>query len=117
MILIITGEPKSRRGHIPYRNSTLTNILRDSLGGNSHVIFIAAISPSTADYDETLSTLKFAERAKRVKLRVEANVTTGLQSTNFSPDMVPLLQAEVHKLRLMLSEQQERQERQRSAPR
>ena len=100
------GESKSRRGHIPYRNSVLTNILRDSLGGNSHVVFIAAISPSTSDYDETISTLKFAERAKRVKLKVEANVTTGLQSSNFSPDMVPLLQAEVNKLRQLLAQQQ-----------
>jgi hypothetical protein len=103
------GEPKARRGHIPYRNSTLTNLLRDSLGGNSHVLFVAAVSPSTADYDETLSTLKFAERAKRVKLRVEANVTTGLEGANFSPDMVPLLQAEVNKLRQMLKVQQEQQ--------
>ena len=104
------GEPKSRRGHIPYRNSTLTTILRDSLGGNSHVLFIAAVSPCTADYDETISTLKFAERARKVKLRVEANVTEGIQSGNFTADMVPLLQAEVSKLREMLKAQQEQQE-------
>lgn len=52
-------------GHIPYRNSTLTMVLRDSLGGNSHAVMITAVSPSSNDYEETISSLKYAERAKR----------------------------------------------------
>ena len=51
--------------HIPYRNSTLTLILKDSLGGNSHTVMLTNVSPSSFDYEETLSTLKYADRAKR----------------------------------------------------
>lgn len=61
------GDLKGKKGHVPFRNSTLTTILKDSLGGNSHVVLLTAISPSSADYEETLSTLKFADRAKRYK--------------------------------------------------
>jgi hypothetical protein len=60
------GETKGgKRGHIPYRNSTLTLVLKESLGGNSHAVMIAGVSPSTMDYEETISTLKYADRAKR----------------------------------------------------
>lgn len=45
---------------VPYRNSELTNLLSESLGGNSKTIMIAAISPAACNYDETLSTLRFA---------------------------------------------------------
>ncbi len=59
------GDLKGRRGHVPYRNSTLTTVLKDSLGGNSHVVMVSAVSPAAADYEETLSTLKYSDRAKR----------------------------------------------------
>ena len=52
-------------GFIPYRNSTLTMILKESLGGNSHAIMVCAVSPSSSDYEETLSTLKYADRVSR----------------------------------------------------
>jgi hypothetical protein len=64
----------SRKGYrtsfIPYRNSTLTMVLRESLGGNAHTIMLSAISPSGHDYEETLSTLKYADRAKRYKFMI-----------------------------------------------
>ena len=102
------GDSRTQKTHIPYRNSTLTMILKDSLGGNSHVFMLATISPSSSDYEETISTLKFAERAKRVRLRVEANVTSGLLASDQSAvELVPLLQAEVAKLRQLLQRQQE----------
>ena len=102
------GDSRTQKTHIPYRNSTLTMILKDSLGGNSHVFMLATISPSSSDYEETVSTLKFAERAKRVRLRVEANVTSGLLASDQSAvELVPLLQAEVAKLRQLLQKQQE----------
>jgi hypothetical protein len=50
--------------HVPYRDSKLTFILRDSLGGNSKTVIIANISPSALNMSETLSTLEFAKRAK-----------------------------------------------------
>jgi len=101
------GDSRAKPTHIPYRNSSLTMVLKDSLGGNSHVFMLATISPSSFDYDETISTLKFAERAKRVRLRVEANVTSGLQAGDRSAvELVPLLQAEVAKLRQLLQVQE-----------
>jgi hypothetical protein len=56
---------QKKKGHIPYRNSKLTRVLRDSLEGNSDVILIACMSPSLSCINESLSTLRFAERAKR----------------------------------------------------
>lgn len=53
--------------HIPYRVSKLTRLLQDSLGGNTKTVMIAAISPADYNYDETLSTLRYASRAKQIK--------------------------------------------------
>lgn len=55
------------KAHIPYRDSKLTRILEDSLGGNCKTTFVAVISPAVEAFSESLSTLKFANRAKRVK--------------------------------------------------
>ncbi|KAK0164251.1 hypothetical protein PV328_002899 [Microctonus aethiopoides] len=55
-----------RNVHIPYRDSVLTWLLKDSLGGNSKTIMIAAISPADCNYGETLSTLRYANRAKNI---------------------------------------------------
>lgn len=53
--------------HIPYRDSKLTRLLQDSLGGNTKTVMIAAASPADYNYDETLSTLRYASRAKNIK--------------------------------------------------
>ena len=55
--------------HIPYRDSKLTCLLRDSLGGNSKTFIVATISTSILCFQETLSTLNFANRAKMVKVK------------------------------------------------
>ena len=52
---------------IPYRDSVLTKLLKNALGGNSKTIMIAALSPADINYDETLSTLRYANRVKKVK--------------------------------------------------
>lgn len=57
----------SKRSHIPYRSSKLTRILEDSLGGNCKTTMMAMISPSYEAFNESLSTLKFATRAKKIK--------------------------------------------------
>ena len=57
---------KGKGTHIPYRDSKLTRLLQDSLGGNAKTIMLATISPSFLNYDETLSTLKYASRAKYI---------------------------------------------------
>ncbi|CAJ0762851.1 23428_t:CDS:2, partial [Entrophospora sp. SA101] len=67
------GKKGSKKGDsfVPYRDSVLTWLLKDSLGGNSKTAMIAAISP--ADYDETLSTLRYADAAKRIKNKAVVN--------------------------------------------
>ena len=54
-------------GHVPYRVSKLTRLLQDSLGGNTRTVMIATLSPAAFNYEETLSTLRYADRAKRIK--------------------------------------------------
>jgi kinesin family protein 3/17 len=66
-------EPKLSRTHIPYRDSKLTRILEDSLGGNCRTTMMAMISPAFDSLPETLSTLKFATRAKKVKNEARIN--------------------------------------------
>nr|XP_042132980.1 kinesin-like protein KIF18A [Peromyscus maniculatus bairdii] len=63
-----------RNQHIPYRNSKLTRLLKDSLGGNCQTIMIAAVSPSSLFYDDTYNTLKYANRAKDIKSSLKSNV-------------------------------------------
>ncbi|KFA64963.1 hypothetical protein S40285_03865 [Stachybotrys chlorohalonatus IBT 40285] len=62
-----TGKKKKGASQVPYRDSVLTWLLKDSLGGNSMTAMIAAISPADINYDETLSTLRYADSAKRIK--------------------------------------------------
>lgn len=57
---------KNKDKFVPYRDSVLTWILKDNLGGNSKTVMVAAISPAADNYEETLSTLRYADRAKRI---------------------------------------------------
>lgn len=68
-----TGKKKKGAGQVPYRDSVLTWLLKDSLGGNSMTAMIAAISPADINYDETLSTLRYADSAKRIKNHAVVN--------------------------------------------
>lgn len=62
-----------RTCHVPYRDSKLTRLLKFSLGGNCKTVMIVCISPSSTHYDETLNTLKYANRAKEIKTKVIRN--------------------------------------------
>lgn len=64
---------KGKRSHIPYRDSKLTKLLQDSLGGNCKTIFIANVTPSSSSYQETLNTLKFADRARKIQNKAHIN--------------------------------------------
>ncbi|XP_058016893.1 kinesin-like protein KIF18A [Ahaetulla prasina] len=70
------ADPKKKNQHIPYRNSKLTRLLKDSLGGNCRTIIIAAISPSSLFFDDTYNTLKYANRAKDIKSSIKSNVVS-----------------------------------------
>lgn len=59
---------------VPYRDSKLTRLLKDSLGGNTKTIMIACISPSFLAYEETINTLKYASRARNIKRKAVRNV-------------------------------------------
>lgn len=62
-----------RTCHVPYRDSKLTRLLKFSLGGNCKTVMIVCVSPSSTHYDETLNTLKYANRAKEIKTKVIRN--------------------------------------------
>lgn len=59
--------------HVPYRDSKLTRLLQDSLGGNTKTVMVAALSPADYNYEETLSTLRYADRAKSIKNKPKIN--------------------------------------------
>lgn len=67
------GDEARRSTHIPYRDSKLTRLLQDSLGGNSQTLMMACVSPADTNFVETLSTLKYANRARNIKNRVTIN--------------------------------------------
>lgn len=64
---------EGKTNHIPYRDSKLTRLLQDSLGGNTKTLMIAAISPADFNYEETLTTLRYASRAKNIKNKPRVN--------------------------------------------
>ena len=65
---------KGNKPHIPYRDSKLTRLLKDSLGGNSRTVMIANVSPFVYNFDDTYNTLKYAERAKHIKTKIGKNI-------------------------------------------
>lgn len=71
--MVINALSDGKSSHIPYRDSKLTRILQESLGGNSRTTLIINCSPSGYNYDETVSTLRFGERAKTIKQKAKVN--------------------------------------------
>ncbi|KAJ9101824.1 hypothetical protein QFC21_003163 [Naganishia friedmannii] len=72
-VISALAEPASKHAHIPYRDSKLTRLLQDSLGGNSYTIMIACVSPIEYNLNETINTLRYGARARNIKNRAEAN--------------------------------------------
>ncbi|KAG6623254.1 Kinesin-like protein [Phytophthora cinnamomi] len=70
---VISALVDGKGKHIPYRDSKLTRLLQDSLGGNTKTLMVAAVSPADYNYDETLSTLRYANRAKNIKNKPVVN--------------------------------------------
>jgi len=70
---VISALVDGKSGHIPYRDSKLTRLLQDSLGGNTKTVMVANIGPADWNYDETLSTLRYANRAKNIKNKPRIN--------------------------------------------
>ena len=70
---VISALVDGKSTHIPYRDSKLTRLLQDSLGGNSKTVMVATIGPASYNYDETLTTLRYANRAKNIKNKPKIN--------------------------------------------
>jgi len=70
---VISALVDGKSKHIPYRDSKLTRLLQDSLGGNTKTLMVACISPADNNFDETLSTLRYANRAKNIKNKPKIN--------------------------------------------
>ncbi|XP_011860622.1 PREDICTED: kinesin-like protein KIF21A isoform X3 [Vollenhovia emeryi] len=96
-VISALGDKTKKASHIPYRDSKLTRLLQDSLGGNSQTVMIACVSPSDRDFMETLSTLKYANRARNIKNKVTIN-------QDKSSRTIASLRREIQQLQLELME-------------
>ncbi|XP_061545072.1 kinesin-like protein KIF21B isoform X3 [Phycodurus eques] len=96
-VISALGDQSKKGGHVPYRDSKLTRLLQDSLGGNSRTVMIACVSPSDRDFMETLNTLKYANRARNIKNKVVVNQDKTSQQ-------ISALRAEIARLQMELLE-------------
>uniref|UniRef100_A0A182R6P5 Kinesin motor domain-containing protein n=1 Tax=Anopheles funestus TaxID=62324 RepID=A0A182R6P5_ANOFN len=93
--------------HIPYRDSNLTRILKDSLGGNCQTVMIANISPSSLTYDDTYNTLKYASRAKKIRTTVRQNIVPSNVPKEFLVKKVNEQAEEIERLKAKLADLEE----------
>ncbi|XP_068576190.1 kinesin-like protein KIF21B isoform X4 [Cebidichthys violaceus] len=96
-VISALGDQTKKGGHVPYRDSKLTRLLQDSLGGNSRTVMIACVSPSDRDFMETLNTLKYANRARNIRNKVVVNQDKTSQQ-------ISALRAEIARLQMELME-------------
>ncbi|KAL6106293.1 kif21a [Pungitius sinensis] len=96
-VISALGDRSKRSSHVPYRDSKLTRLLQDSLGGNSQTVMIACISPSDRDFMETLNSLKYANRARNIKNKVIVNQDKASQQ-------ISVLRTEIARLQMELME-------------
>ncbi|XP_061248116.1 kinesin-like protein KIF18B isoform X2 [Bos javanicus] len=98
-VLNALADAKGRKSHVPYRDSKLTRLLKDCIGGNCRTVMIAAVSPSSLTYEDTYNTLKYADRAKEIKLSLKSNVISLDCHISQYATICQQLQAEVAALR------------------
>uniref|UniRef100_A0A8D2L2Q2 Kinesin family member 21A n=1 Tax=Varanus komodoensis TaxID=61221 RepID=A0A8D2L2Q2_VARKO len=98
-VISALGDKSKKVTHVPYRDSKLTRLLQDSLGGNSQTVMIACVSPSDRDFMETLNTLKYANRARNIKNKVMVNQDRASQQINALRSEITRLQMELMEYR------------------
>uniref|UniRef100_A0A8C2CE21 Kinesin family member 21A n=1 Tax=Cyprinus carpio TaxID=7962 RepID=A0A8C2CE21_CYPCA len=98
-VISALGDRSKRSTHVPYRDSKLTRLLQDSLGGNSRTVMIACTSPSDQDFMETLNTLKYANRARNIKNKVVVNQDKASQQISALRMEIARLQVELMEYR------------------
>ena len=106
-INILSDKTKSN-SFVPYRDSKLTRLLKDSLGGNIATIMIACVSPFPLTYEETHSTLKYASSANKIEKKITKNVKEIASSTAQYREMISSLRAEITHLKEVIREQHQK---------
>ncbi|XP_075405952.1 kinesin-like protein KIF27 isoform X4 [Tenrec ecaudatus] len=98
-VISALGDPRRKSSHIPYRDAKITRLLKDSLGGSAKTVMITCVSPSSSDFDESLNSLKYANRARNIRNK---------PTVNFSPDSDRMdeMELEIKLLREALQSQQ-----------
>ena len=98
---VISSLVDSKSTHVPYRDSKLTRLLQDSLGGNSKTVMVANVGPASYNYEETLTTLRYANRAKNIKNKPRVNQDP-------KDALLREFQTEIERLKQMLLEKKKR---------
>ncbi|KAK3299283.1 P-loop containing nucleoside triphosphate hydrolase protein [Chaetomium fimeti] len=116
-VIAALADPKQQRPRpgtsvVPYRDSILTWLLKDSLGGNSKTAMIACIAPS--DYEETLSTLRYADQAKRIRTRAVVNQVDAVSAAERDAQ-IAAMEAEIRELQLVVGDSRRREKDAREA--
>ncbi|XP_016078404.1 PREDICTED: kinesin-like protein KIF27 isoform X2 [Miniopterus natalensis] len=98
-VISALGDPRRKSSHIPYRDAKITRLLKDSLGGSAKTVMITCVSPSSLNFDESLNSLKYANRARNIRNK---------PTLNFSPesDRMDEMEFEIKLLREALQSQQ-----------
>ncbi|CAL1573803.1 unnamed protein product [Knipowitschia caucasica] len=91
-VISALGDESKKNTFVPYRDSKLTRLLQDSLGGNSHTLMIACISPADSNMEETINTLRYADRARKIKNKPIINVDPRAAELNKLKQQVQELQ-------------------------
>ncbi|XP_053106446.1 kinesin-like protein KIF3C isoform X2 [Hemicordylus capensis] len=111
---VISALVDGKSTHVPYRDSKLTRLLQDSLGGNAKTIMVATLGPASHSYDESLSTLRFANRAKNIKNKPRVNEDPKDTLLREFQEEITRLKAQLEK-RGMLSKKRRRNSRRKKA--
>ncbi|KAG0334155.1 hypothetical protein BG000_008585 [Podila horticola] len=98
-VISALGDPSKKASHVPYRDSKLTRLLQDSLGGNALALMIACVSPSELNLSETMNTLKYANRARNIKNSSSLNQEINMDNPEYLRTIIQKLKVEIKLLR------------------
>merc|ERR1719479_364283 len=94
---VISALVDGKSNHVPYRDSKLTRLLQDSLGGNARTVMVANIGPANYNYEETITTLRYANRAKNIKNKPRVNEDPKDAMLREFQEEIARLKAEINK--------------------
>jgi kinesin family protein 18/19 len=102
----VLSDPKKAGHFVPYRDSKLTRLLKDSLGGNTKTVMLACVSAAGLAIEETLNTLKYANRAQNIKKVVKVSTEETNLHIHEYKQIIAKLKQEIEALRMQLSSQE-----------